>query len=115
MGSIGAPEILVILVLALLVLGPERLPAAARTAGRWMHEIRKVTSSLQAEVQTVVEEVMQPVQSTMTSASDAYTSTVGTVTAATPEADPESATGTTPSEATAGIEEQSVPFDPSLN
>jgi len=77
-GSIGAPEILVILVLALLVLGPERLPQAARTLGRWVGELRRLTGSLQSEVQGVVDEVMRPVNETATGATDAFTSTFTT-------------------------------------
>lgn len=50
MGSIGAPEILVILVVALLVLGPERLPDAARTAGRLLGELRRMSEGLQVEL-----------------------------------------------------------------
>jgi sec-independent protein translocase protein TatB len=77
-GSVGAPEVLVILVLALLVLGPERLPQAARTMGRWVGEIRKLTGSLQAEVRDVVDEVMRPVNETATVATDSFTSTFTT-------------------------------------
>jgi sec-independent protein translocase protein TatB len=105
MGSIGAPEILVILVLALLVLGPERLPQAARTAGRWMGEARRLTSSLQAEVQTVVDEVMQPVQSTAAAASEAYITTASPASVPSPEP----ATAATP------VIDDVPPFDPSLN
>lgn len=50
MGSIGAAEILVVLVVALVVLGPNRLPGAARQVGRAMSEFRRVSSDLQAEV-----------------------------------------------------------------
>ena len=75
MGSIGAPEVLVILVLALLVLGPERLPQAARTMGRWVGELRRLTGSLQAEVQDVVDEVMRPVNETATAATTSFTNT----------------------------------------
>jgi sec-independent protein translocase protein TatB len=74
-GSVGAPEILVILVLALIVLGPERLPQAARTMGRWVGEVRRVTGSLQAEVKDVVDEVMRPVNETATVATESFTST----------------------------------------
>lgn len=66
---------MVILVLALLVLGPERLPQAARTMGRWMGELRKLTGSLKAEVRDVVDEVMRPVNETATVATDSFTST----------------------------------------
>ena len=50
MGSIGAPEILVVLVVALLVLGPERLPEAARQVGRFVAEIRRIGAGFQAEM-----------------------------------------------------------------
>ena len=43
MGFITAPgplELLVILVVALLVLGPKRLPEAARSVGRGMRELK---------------------------------------------------------------------------
>ncbi len=75
MGSVGAPEILVILVLALIVLGPDRLPQAARTLGRWVGEVRRFTGSLQSEVQGVVDEVMRPANETPTVATGAFTST----------------------------------------
>lgn len=55
MGSIGAPEILVILVVALLVLGPNRLPEAARTAGRVLAEVRRLSSGFQAELRDAIQ------------------------------------------------------------
>ena len=55
MGSIGAPEILVILVVALLVLGPDRLPDAARTAGRVLSEVRRLSSGFQAELRDAIQ------------------------------------------------------------
>lgn len=50
MGSIGPAEILVVLVVALIVLGPNRLPDAARSVGKAMAEFRRVSSGMQAEV-----------------------------------------------------------------
>lgn len=75
MGSIGAPEVVVIAILALLVLGPERLPTAARTVGRWVGDLRRLTGSLQAEVRDVVDEVMRPVNETATVATQSFTTT----------------------------------------
>jgi sec-independent protein translocase protein TatB len=52
-----SPEkIFVVGLLALLVLGPNRLPHAARTAGRMLAEFRRVSASLQNEVSAAISE-----------------------------------------------------------
>jgi len=50
MFGIGTPELLVIMVVALIVLGPERLPEVARMLGRAMAELRRATSGLTDEL-----------------------------------------------------------------
>ena len=50
MGSLGPAEILVILVVALIVLGPERLPEAARKVGQFVGEMRRIGAGFQAEL-----------------------------------------------------------------
>jgi Tat protein translocase TatB subunit len=55
-GSVGAPEILVIFLVALIVLGPERLPRAARQAGKAIGEFRRVTAGFQDEVRSAFED-----------------------------------------------------------
>jgi len=45
-GSLGFPEILFILVLALLVFGPKKLPEVGRTIGRALGEFRRATGDL---------------------------------------------------------------------
>lgn len=47
---------LVILVGALIILGPKRLPEAARQVGKAMAELRRVTSGFEAEVRDVLAE-----------------------------------------------------------
>ena len=42
MFNIGTPELLMILAIALIVVGPKRLPEIGRTIGRVMNELRKV-------------------------------------------------------------------------
>ena len=56
MPNIGGPELLVILVVALLVLGPSRLPDAARQVGSAIGQIRRVSSGFQAELQNAMQE-----------------------------------------------------------
>lgn len=54
--NIGPAELLVIAVLALLVLGPTKLPEAARQAGRMMAEVRKVSTGFQSELRGALHE-----------------------------------------------------------
>lgn len=51
MFDIGFTELLVVAVIALLVLGPERLPVAARMAGLWIGRIKRNFLSLKHEVE----------------------------------------------------------------
>ena len=48
---------LVVLIVALLVLGPNRLPQAARSMGKAMAEFRRVTGGLQAEVRDAMSQL----------------------------------------------------------
>jgi TatA/E family protein of Tat protein translocase len=52
--SIGPAEILVILVIALIVFGPQRLPEVGRQVGSAMRELRKVQDAVRAELDTVL-------------------------------------------------------------
>jgi len=56
MGNIGGGEILVILMLGLLVLGPTRLAVVARRAGSTIREVRRVAGAFQEEVRELVED-----------------------------------------------------------
>ncbi|MCY3806930.1 MAG: twin-arginine translocase TatA/TatE family subunit [bacterium] len=53
--NIGPGEVVVILVIALVVLGPSRLPATARTLGRFMARTRDVVARFQQEMQAAAD------------------------------------------------------------
>ncbi len=50
MFDIGFVELLICGVIALIVLGPERLPTAARAAGRWIGAARRMVSQFSSEL-----------------------------------------------------------------
>lgn len=54
-GSIGSMEILLIVVVALLVVGPKKLPQVARTLGKTFGEFKRVTSDVQRTISTEVD------------------------------------------------------------
>jgi sec-independent protein translocase protein TatB len=50
MFDIGFWELTLIGVVALLVIGPERLPSVARTAGLWLGRMRRFVSTVKADI-----------------------------------------------------------------
>jgi sec-independent protein translocase protein TatB len=57
--NLDPDKLIVLFVIALVVLGPKRMPEMARTAGRWMGEIRKYTSGIQGELHGVLGEPLK--------------------------------------------------------
>ncbi|WP_447927997.1 Sec-independent protein translocase protein TatB [Vreelandella sp. EE27] len=53
--DIGFLELMLIGIVALLVLGPERLPKAARTTGMWIGKIKRTVSGMQREISAQLE------------------------------------------------------------
>jgi len=54
MFGMGFGELLVVLVIAVIFLGPDKIPETARTLGKWFHEIKssldEVKTSLEADI-----------------------------------------------------------------
>lgn len=55
MSGIAPSEFLLICLIGLLILGPERLPAVARKVGGWMGKARQMTRSLQRQLEEEVD------------------------------------------------------------
>jgi sec-independent protein translocase protein TatA len=60
MPSLGPAEILVVLVVALLVFGPEKMPEIARQVGKGFREFKRVQQHLKSELRDVVAEFDTP-------------------------------------------------------
>jgi sec-independent protein translocase protein TatB len=76
MFDVGFSELLVIAVVALLVLGPERLPKAARFAGLWVRRARAQWSSVKAEFERDLadEDLKRSLRETQDALRDAHAS-----------------------------------------
>jgi len=55
MFDIGFSEILVIMVVALVVIGPERLPKVARSMGQWWGRIQRYLNKIKQDVNSSIE------------------------------------------------------------
>jgi sec-independent protein translocase protein TatA len=62
--NIGPAEILVVLVLALIVFGPKRLPEVGRQVGRAVRELRRMQDTMRSELDGVMNPDVRPRPST---------------------------------------------------
>ena len=64
MGSFGISfwEIFLILVIALLVFGPSRLPEAARSIGKGLRWLRKASTDLTTEISKEINEIKDDIE-----------------------------------------------------
>lgn len=56
MFNVGGAELLVILLVALLVLGPNKLPQAARQVGHFLGEFRRIADGFQSELKAAMDD-----------------------------------------------------------
>lgn len=56
MFDIGATELLMVVVVAVLVIGPKDMPMALRTAGRWIGKMRRISGHFRSGLDTMIRE-----------------------------------------------------------
>ena len=56
MFDLGAGELLIIVIVAVIVIGPKDIPLAMRTAGRWIGKIRRISGHFRAGIDTMIRE-----------------------------------------------------------
>lgn len=112
MFNIGAGELMVILLIALIVLGPQRLPDAAKQVGRVMGDLRRISSGFQQELKDALDTDDPPTplrrkESTPLAASVAAADAAGSPAA--DDAPPEvGRSATSPGAAGAGLRDQTT-------
>ena len=58
MFDIGASELLLTAIVAIVVIGPKDLPLALRTAGKWIGKVRRVSNHFRTGVETMIREAV---------------------------------------------------------
>lgn len=56
MFDIGATELLLIVIVAVVVIGPKDLPRALRLAGRWIGKVRRTSNHFRTGIETMIRE-----------------------------------------------------------
>jgi sec-independent protein translocase protein TatB len=122
-----SPEkLLLVALIAMVVLGPSRLPQAARTLGRFMADLRRMSASFQDEVRDAIGEPTEafhsaiadfrPVMNVSSSVREAISNTFtppGAATGSLPSAPPQATPGVPPPPVTPDV--LVAPDDPALN
>ena len=79
--SLGGGEVIAILVIALIVLGPEKLPEAIRKFGNIYGELRRMSQGFQSELRDAFDEPMRELRGTAQMFQDAVHDPVRSITA----------------------------------
>ena len=61
MFNVGPEKLLVVLLVALIVLGPDKLPNAARQIGKYLSEFRRISQGFQQEIRSAIDMAAEPV------------------------------------------------------
>jgi sec-independent protein translocase protein TatB len=97
--NVSGTEIMVILLVALVVLGPDKLPDAIRRVGRVYGELRRMSNGFQSELRDAFDEPIREMRSTMDVARNGFLEPMDDDGSAAPTA---GATATAPAPADSG-------------
>lgn len=79
MFNLSGSEIVFLLIIGLVVLGPEKLPTALRKAGRLYGEFRRITSGAESEFRSAFAEPLRELQDTASEYKAMFTNAAGGV------------------------------------
>lgn len=92
MPNIGAPELIIILVIALLILGPGKLPEVGASIGKSIREFRKASTDVQDAVKVNVDTSPLPAPVASVPVAPSVPADPSPAVAAAPTTDPNAAT-----------------------
>ncbi len=77
MFNLTGSEIMFLLIIGLVVLGPEKLPDAIRRVGRLYAELKRMSSGVQTDLRKVMDEPLKEMMNTTNSMKSLFTETAG--------------------------------------
>jgi TatA/E family protein of Tat protein translocase len=86
--SVGMPELIIILVIALIIFGPRKLPELGRSLGKSIGEFRKASNELKSTLEEEIRLEEQKEQRAKVEAEQASAVAAGAVTPTAPAAEP---------------------------
>lgn len=109
MFNFSGSEVIFLLILGLVVLGPEKLPGVLRKAGRLYGEFKRVTGDAQSELRQALDQPIREIQSTAKTYQGFFTDAAKEVTK-----DPVTPSNPIPTASDKHVQDASTPTEPSF-
>ena len=110
-GTLGGPELFLILVVALIVFGPRKLPEIGKSVGKMMAEFRKASQDFQRTIEEEVEAEKLREATRIDPPAWSSSSTSSTPAALPPATSPAESSTAAPESTTAGPESSTAPHE----